>query len=272
VLADLAPAQQPGCSVASTVDRPPGVGKLRAVARLPKKKAPPVQKRPSGRMVALAFAVAIGAAVALVAAALLLRNDDEARPASPSPTVDLAGIPQDGTRLGADSAKVRLIEYADLQCPFCRDYAEMVFPTLFAEYVRPGRVQAEFRGLAFLGSDSEKALRLVLAAGLQDRLWHMQEALYRNQGAENAGWVTDELVRALGEEIEGLDVDRMFEDADGAEVTALLGESAQQAQAVGVRGTPSFYVQIGEQEPYRLELEALDPSVFRPALDDALGG
>jgi protein-disulfide isomerase len=244
------------------------------VARLPKKqKAALPKKGPSGRKVALAFAVAIGAAAALVAVALLGRSsDDEAAPPNPIPTVDFTGVPQNGALLGAGSATVRLIEYADLQCPVCRAYGEQVFPTLFAEYVRPGRVQSEFRGLAFIGSDSEKALRFVLAAGLQNRLWNMQEALYRNQGAENSGWVTDDLVRTLGEDIEGLDVDRMFEDADSDQVTALMEQSASESDAAGVRGTPSFFIQVGDGEPEPLEIGGLDPSEFRPALDAALEG
>jgi protein-disulfide isomerase len=244
------------------------------VARLPKKKkAPPPKKGPSGRMVVLAFAIAIAAAAALVGVALLGRSeDDDASAPNPVPTVDFEGVPQNGALLGEESATVRLIEYADLQCPFCRDYAEAVFPTLFEEYVRPGRIQSEFRGLAFLGSDSEKALRLVLAAGLQDRLWNMQEALYRNQGAENSGWVTDDLVRTLGEDIEGLDVDRMFEDAESDEVTSLLEESASKAEAAEVTGTPSFFIQVGDEDPTPLEIGGLDPSQFRPALDAALEG
>jgi protein-disulfide isomerase len=241
------------------------------VARKPKVKAS-VQKGPSGRTVVLAFAVAIGAAVALVAAALLLRGDDDSPTPNPTPAVDLAGIPQDGIFLGAESATVTLIEYADLQCPFCRQYSETVFPTLVDEYVRPGRVRTEFRGLAFLGEDSVKALRFVQAAGLQNRLWEYQEALYRNQGAENSGWVTDDLLRAVGEEIEGLDADRLFEDAEGAEVQALIDEAQSQSTAAGVRGTPTFYIQIGDEEPYRLELTSLDAAAFQPALDDALEG
>jgi protein-disulfide isomerase len=241
------------------------------VARKPKVKAP-VEKRPSGRMVVLSFAVAIGAAVALVAAALILRSDDGSPTPSPTPAVDLAGIPQDGILLGPKSATVTLIEYADLQCPFCRVYSEDVFPTIVDDYVRPGKVQTEFRGLAFIGEDSEKALRFVYAAGLQDRLWHMQEALFRNQGAENSGWVTDDLLRTLAEEIEGLDVDRLFADAEREEVRTLIDNAAAQAQAASVQGTPTFYIQIGDEEPYQLELSALDPALFKAALDDALEG
>jgi protein-disulfide isomerase len=228
-------------------------------------------------MVVAAFAIAIGVAVALVAAALLLRADDDAPPPTTTPAVDLTGIPQDGIFLGAESAQVTLVEYADLQCPFCRAYAEEIWPTLVDEYVRPGEVRMEFRGLAFLGEDSEEALRYVQAAGLQNRLWQMQDALYRNQGGENSGWVTEELARELGAQIEGLDVDRMIEDAqgDGAqsdEVATRISEAQTQASAAGVSGTPSFFVQIGDEDPYPLELTALDASQFRAALDDALRG
>jgi protein-disulfide isomerase len=234
--------------------------------------ATPAQKRPSGRMVVLAFAVAIAAAAALVAAALLLRGGDDAAEPNPTPSVELSGIPQDGQLLGPESAPVTLIEYADLQCPACRAYSEDVFPTIVDEYVRPGRIRTEYRGIAFIGEDSEKALRFVYAAGLQDRLWQLEEALFRNQGGENSGWVTDDLVRSLAEDIEGLDVDRLFADAQGGEVTALIAESASQAQAGEISGTPSFFIQVGDEEPYPLELTALDPSMFRPALDDALSG
>ena len=244
------------------------------MARRPKVKAPAAKstaKRPSGALVVLAFAIAIAAAAALVGAALLLREDD-APAVNPTPGVDLTGIPQEGIFLGDAAAEVRLIEYADLQCPFCRAYSEDVFPALVDEYVRPGQVRMEFRGMAFLGDDSVEALRYVEAAGLQNRLWEMQEALYRNQGGENSGWVTEELARQVGEEIEGLDVDRMIADSGGDEVTARIDQAQAQASAAGVSGTPTFYVQIGDDEPYVLEITALDPSAFRPALDDALRG
>ena len=219
-------------------------------------------------MVVVAFSIAVAAAIALVALALLLR-DDGAGSASGAQIVNLEGIPQNGPLLGADDATVRLVEYADLQCPFCRDYAVDVFPAIVEEYVRPGAVQLEYRGLAFLGPDSEKALRYVLAAGLQDRLWQLQDALFANQGTENAGWVTEGLVSELARDIEGLDVERMLADAESAEVTELMDEANAQAGVDEVPGTPTFFVQIGDDDPYLIEVP-LEPAAFREALDDAL--
>jgi protein-disulfide isomerase len=223
----------------------------------------------SRRSLLVAVGVAAVVAVALVAGALLLR-DDGGSSASPTPVVDFTGIPQQGAVLGDPSATVRLIEYADLQCPFCRQYAEDVLPTLVNDYVRPGRVQAEFRGMTFIGPDSVTALRFVHAAGLQNKLWQLQEALYRHQGDENSGWVTDELVRELAADIPGLDVDKLFADKDGAEVTELLAEDARSAQADQVQATPTLFIQIGDAAPYQIQVG--DADALSAALDDALQG
>ena len=71
----------------------------------------------------------------------------------------LDGIPQDGIALGEPDAPVTLVEYADLQCPFCAEWALQTFPELVADYVRDGRLRIEFRGLTFIGPESEDALR-----------------------------------------------------------------------------------------------------------------
>ena len=229
-------------------------------------------KRPSGLAVVLAFGGALAVAAALVLVAVVFRDgsDDGGDEPPPATTVDFAGIPQDGAILGDAAATVRLIEYADLQCPGCQQYALTVFPGIVDDYVRPGRVKAEFRGFPFLGEDSFKAQRFVTAAGLQDRLWNLQEALYRNQGAENSGWVTDDLIRELAAEIDGLDVDQLFADAESEEVAQAVDDGVAQAEAAGVPGTPTFFIQIGNEEPYALQ-SGLTTEQFRAALDDALG-
>ncbi len=228
-------------------------------------------KRPSGLAVVLAFGGAIAVALALVFVAVVFRDgsDDGGEP-PPAATVDFTGIPQDGAVLGDAAASVTLIEYADLQCPGCQQYALAVFPAIVDDYVRPGRVKTEFRGYPFLGEDSIKAQRFVSAAGLQDRLWNLQEGFYRSQGAENSGWVTDDLIRDLAADIDGLDVDQLFADAESAEIAEAVEDGIAQAEAAGVPGTPTFFIEIGSDPPYALQ-SGLTTAQFRAALDDALG-
>ena len=233
---------------------------------------PTQPKRPSGRTVVLAFAVAIGAAVALIVLALMFQNGDSQEPTT-TPGVDFTGIPQEGAVLGDRTAGVTLIEYADAQCPACRSYSENVFPTVVDEYVRPGKVATEYRGFPFIGPDSVKALRFILAAGRQNRLWQLQEALYRYQGGENDGWVTDELIRERAEEIPGLNVDKLFADAESDAITQEADSAADKAKAAGVPGTPTFLVKIGDDAAYFLDEQVgFDAALMRAALDDALDG
>ena len=227
-------------------------------------------KRPSRLLVALAFAVAIGAALALVAVALVFRDSGSSTATATTPVVDLTGIPQKGNVLGDPAAGVTLIEYADPQCPACRYFAESIFPTLVSEYVQPGKVQAEFRGFPFIGPDSVKALQFIYAAGLQGKLWQFQEALYRNQGGENDGWVTDELLRQIAGDIPGLDVDRLFADAQSDTIVGQVNALPGKAQAAGIQGTPSLFIKIGTSEPYYIQVASADE--MRAALDDALAG
>jgi protein-disulfide isomerase len=226
--------------------------------------------RPGQRTVVLAFAGAATIAAVLIVVALLFRSGEDAAAPSPTPGVDLAGIPQDDRVLGSDAVKVTLIEYADPQCPACRFYSEDLFPAVVDEYVRPGKAATEFRGFPFIGPDSVKALRFIYAAGLQDQLWQLQEALYRNQGGENDGWVTDELLREVASEIPGLDVDKLFVDAESGGITQEAEAAEAEGREAGIPGTPTFFIKIGDAEPYLIQVASVEN--MRAALDDALEG
>lgn len=217
----------------------------------------------------LAFGVGVVAAVALIAVAALLTKK-KAPAVVAEPVVSLTGIPQDDTTLGQPDAKLTLIEYADQQCPGCRYYTLNVFPALVNEYVRPGKIDMRYHGFPFIGPDSRKALRFLLAAGLQNRLWQLQEALYRHQGVENSGWITDDLIRQLAAQIAGLDVNRLFTDAASSSITDKADAQLKSADAAGIPGTPTFFIQIGKAKPYNIRVS--DVTQFREALNDALNG
>jgi protein-disulfide isomerase len=219
-------------------------------------------------MLVFAVAGAVLVAVILIVVSLAVSGGDGESTSGSPPTTVVDGIPQSGTVLGSPSARVTLIQYEDIQCPFCRTYTEEAFPGIVEEYVKTGRVKVDFRGLEFLGPDSNEALRLVLAAARQDRAWQVVELLYRNQGTENSGWVTDELLRSIAADA-GLDVDRAFADARSAAVSQEIEALAAEATARGIQGTPSFMIQVGDGAPYTVQVPELTAEAFRPVLDDA---
>jgi protein-disulfide isomerase len=232
-------------------------------------------ERRSRRTVVVAFGGAALVAVALIAASLAGSRTAEAEPAAaPTPAIEpttlFRGIPQDGIALGDPAARVTLVEYADLQCPYCAEWARDVLPAIVDEYVRPGHVRLVFQGLAFLGPDSEKALRAALSAGEQDRLWDVVHGLYERQGHENAGWVTDELLKSFARS--GIDIRKLLARTGSAAVERELSAAASAAEQAAVPGTPYFQAGPtgGMLEP--LQVSSSDAAAFRAALDALLAG
>jgi protein-disulfide isomerase len=228
------------------------------------------------------YAVAIGLAFVIAALLIGLSQLSAHRGASqPAPTAAvpgagataalLKGIPQHGNVLGSPNAPIRLIEYADPQCPYCAEYTLNVMPTLIRDYVRPGKVQLEFRGLWFLGQDSGTALATATAAGLQNRFWNVIDLLYRNQGTENTGWVTDSLLRSIVTAA-GANADQVFADRTSSGVNSTIRTWSTQAANAGVNSVPTFYYGSRGGPLRPLTLSAIAVPEFRAALDRAVNG
>jgi protein-disulfide isomerase len=208
------------------------------------------------------LAAAAAVAVVVVVAAIVISqggaDDDESEPAPP-PRV--AAIPQDGVSLGDPGAPATLIEFADLQCPFCADYALETLPDVIDRHVRPGRLRLELRLLAFLGPDSVRGRQVAHAAALQDRMWNYTERFFRNQGPENSGYATDEFLQRLARQTPRLDVEQLGSDLGNQEAEALSRQAERMARRLGVEGTPSFYLVRDGGRPEPIEIEDLDGAV-----------
>ena len=180
------------------------------------------------------------------------------------------GIPQTLNALGNPKATVTMIEFADLQCPYCRDFAVQALPELVRRYIRPGKVKLVFFGVAFIGADSERALRATYAAGLQGKLWNYLDLLYRNQGAENSGWVSDALLRAAAKATPGVDVGALMAARQTPQVDDALAASSQQASSAQVHSTPAFFAGPTGGTLDQIAVASLTPSAFEPTLDSLL--
>jgi protein-disulfide isomerase len=211
------------------------------------------------RLSILAAAAAV-AAIIVVAAILISAegaDDDTAPPAR------VERISQNSVFLGDRDAPATLIEFADLQCPFCAEFANDRLPGVIDSYVRDGRLRLELRLLAFIGPDSERARQVAHAAALQDRMWNFTERFFRNQGPENSGYATDSFLERLARQTPGLDVEQLSGDFGSQEAEVLTRKAERMARRLQVEGTPAFYLARGGGQPEPIEIDALG---------EALGG
>ena len=152
------------------------------------------------------------------------------------------GIPQHGNVLGSPTAPVTVVEYVDLQCPFCQEFETKAMPTLLSRYVRSGKVKIEARPIAFIGPDSERGRAGALAAAEQNRLFNYMQLLYLNQGTENTGWLDDAMASAAAASIPGLDVHAWSSARGSSAVTDQENQFDNEGNADNVTETPTVLV------------------------------
>jgi len=218
--------------------------------------------------------VAGGLAAALIAVSVAGGDDDSTVVGvhgAEATAALLEGIPQQANVLGRTNAPLTIVEYGDLQCPACQAWTLDTFPAIVAEYVRTGKARIVFDGVAFLGPDSATALQAAFSAGEQNKLWHVVDLLYHNQGAENSGWVTDDLLQAIGDSVPGFDSSEMLDGRDSAEVAAALAEAQGEAQEAGVALGPTPSFDIGRTGgPTTQRQGAVSAAELRQILDSLL--
>jgi protein-disulfide isomerase len=254
-----------------------GQSTIKRERRAAKVQAPTARRvgLPRSRMVLVGVAggVALLAAVVLVIAGASSGGDappPAALPHASAATAVFDGIPQSGTTIGARSAPVTLVVYADAQCPYCRVWDTETLPVLVRRFVRPGQLRIEFRGLAFVGPDSQRGLRALLAAGAQHRLFQAAELLYLYQGTENTGWLSDRFVTSLIASLPGVDRARLRAAMGSQAVTDQIARAAAQARRDGVIGTPSVLVGATGGDLARVDLQSAGPEGTVPAVESAL--
>jgi protein-disulfide isomerase len=182
----------------------------------------------------------------------------------------LAGIPQKGIYLGNPNAPVRLVEFADLQCPICREYSLQSLPVLIQDYVRTGKVRMEFRNLSFLGPDSVKAGRAAASAAQQNKLWNFAHILYFNQGEENSGYVTPQFIDRINKAA-GVDSAEADAFAKSAASQEPLGAANTMANQYGVNATPTILVGKRGGTLKAVNADATDVAAYKSAIDAVLG-
>ncbi len=274
----------------------PSGKKSRQQRRAAVKAPPPVQskggpRRPrqaSPRALAIGAVAGVLVVIAVVLGIVLSRGGGSSGIPKGTPTVGsvaeglpgsaeaaalFKGVPETGLYLGSDSAPVQMVMYIDLQCPVCQNFELTAMPTLVKKYVRPGKVRIEVRPWAFIGPDSFRGQRAMLAAAMQNKAYTFAEVLYVNQATENTGWLTDQMIAQIAASVPGLDVKQLFAQRDSAEVKKQAAAVATQASIQHVQGTPTIFVGKSGAKPKNVAVPGAAPTLqdVESAIQAALG-
>ncbi len=136
---------------------------------------------------------------------------------------------------GPADGSITIVEFSDYQCPFCAR-AEPIINQALEAYPTQARFVYKQFPLESIHPHAKGASLAAIAAGKQGKFWEMHEKLFANQRA-----LQPEKLDAYAAEI-GLDVAQFKSDMSSAEVKKAVDEDMRLARTVGVRGTPTIFV------------------------------
>ena len=151
-----------------------------------------------------------------------------------------------------------VVEFFDPSCEACRAFYPIV-KQMMDKHPQDIRVVVRY---VLNHEGSEEAARIIEAARKQNLFVPVLEALLDSQPA----WHDDAQVMAGWEAAEraGLDVQKARGQMHSADINAALSKDAADAQRLGIRGTPTFFVngrvltQFGAQPLYDLIRSEID--------------
>lgn len=201
------------------------------------------------------------------------RSDAVASPAansaaaSPSPIGKTASSQNPGAEpphaIGPADAPVTLEEFGDFECPPC-GLLHPVLKTMEKEF--GPRLRVIFREFPLVPTHPHAlaAARAAEAAGLQGKFWEMHDLLYENQKSWHETFDARPTFEGYAKKI-GLDLELFKRDINSAIVERRIFLDGKRAHALGVKGTPTVFLN-GREVPF----ESLAPEKLRGLINDGL--
>ena len=167
---------------------------------------------------------------------------------------------------GDPNAKVTVIEFADLRCPFCEQWFTNIEPNLIKDYVNTGKVKFYFRNYAFLGPASTLAAEAGECANDQGKWWPFHDYMYKNQPDESdtSMYTNDNLAQIAGNL--GMDTSQFSSCLSDPNTAKKVAQDLSDGQAAGVNGTPTTFVNgvpVVGAVPYAQIKEAIDADLAK---------
>jgi protein-disulfide isomerase len=187
------------------------------------------------------------------------------------------GIPQTGLILGNPNAPATLTEFIDLQCPVCQAFETQQLPNIVKKYVRTGKLNIrmepwEIRDFPGGPGDSARGQAATIAASLQNKGFQFAELLYLNQGTENSGWLTEDMVGTAASSVDGSDPNRILNELNSSGVKATADEVGNQATAARFDSTPTLLLNHRGQKAQVVARSLPDAATLESQIQAAISG
>jgi protein-disulfide isomerase len=161
--------------------------------------------------------------------------------------------------LGSAAAPARLEEFADFQCPTCGLF-HPILQQMRNEF--GDKLQITFREFPLypIHQHSVVAASAAEAAGMQGKFWEMHDLLYERRNDWKDKFDVRPIFEGYAKQI-GLDVDKWKQDSVSEQVAQRITSDGNRGHSMGVKGTPTVFLNDREVAFENLPAEKLRPII-----------
>ena len=229
------------------------------------------------------IALGAGIAISCLVIGIFLGNfidEKDSQPLIESPTITdieewqnaqkLDALVKNGSPiLGNTDAPITLVEFGDYQCSFCKKHFVQTHDLIMKNYVATGNVKILFKDMIVTsGEGSINAAHAAHCAKDQGMFWKYHYILYNHWEGENTGWVTDDSLNKFASNID-LDMNEFSKCMSEKKWMNLIRASVEDANTMGITGTPSFFL-IGPENEITKIHGAQPYEAFKRTIDSML--
>jgi protein-disulfide isomerase len=165
---------------------------------------------------------------------LLERITQPQAPPQPS-TAKLTNL--EGFVLGKPDAPLTMVEFTDLQCPFCRQYVTVTFEQIKKDWIDTGRLRYISRDFPLdIHPQAMNAARAARCAGEQGKFWEMRMTLMRNANLLSRDYITRTAADLK------LDPTAFAACTASGKFDSAIAADLDEGARIGITGTPTFVV------------------------------
>lgn len=152
-----------------------------------------------------------------------------------APVAETAKISGAGFSIGRAAAPLTLVEFADYQCPFCKQFHAAVYERLKKNYIDTGKLRFISRDLPLdFHTNAFAAANASRCAGDQNRFWEMRETLI-----SHADKLDPEAITGYAHTL-GLNMEQFGTCVSSGKYASSIRADVAEATAAGIQGTPAF--------------------------------
>jgi protein-disulfide isomerase len=145
--------------------------------------------------------------------------------------------------IGSKDAPVTIYEFADFQCPHCRDFSREGARQMKDELISTGRAKLVWVNFPILGTESNEAAKGAVCASEQGQFWTFHDWLFMNQSVQsNRGGFSEDRLAQIASKIDGMDVDAFRSCLSDSQTAERVNTDKQFGTENSIQQTPSFLI------------------------------